>query len=674
MRSGSQGSARSKAGPVGLSVDGSVPPGSLAQLHTKNVLSSDYLFGRMVEFSTRQALRVYTDNPPAGRAAGYLSQRFNSRHRIPPAPTAPWALYLADSKDHYHWLGFDLDDHDGAYAAEVATDLHLLTGWLEAHDVPHLVCASGGGTGRHVWVRLSTKVWHTHVAEMAGILAARMHTLDHGMLCNPRTGVLRGPGSPHKDGVARSEPLPAPTAGRTAADSLDWLFEGTHGPRLVGELKRWALTLPIVRRVSTKTAAPRGAVTARTARVPGPAPAATAAQTAIVQSAEKRCPLPPVIRRLAAQQLPAGADASRPALAILIAMAHTGWTSDEVHAAALTYPGLTHLVTEKISASLRAPRSDAALHVDRQWANARIKAATSPPRYTWGDGAPTTDLAPLVTGIAVAAQSDPFFHGVRGASRTAVLYALLDQIATAHRITVSLSTRRWALARGGSRGDTHRIILELMAAGWITRTADSDGPNAAVYTVGAAAVSAAHDHGTQTPQGRAAGGHSSGRISDLLTHLRADVWSAPELGAAGGLLHHEMTLGPSRTAGELAARTHLDRQTVTDLLAVMETVGLAEHGHGHWRANGGDGLMAYAADELGAAGILEVRRTRYAAESVVWKWWCAEQQVRHHRGLKPLLIHQYGRFPTTASGRCDWTVAMDLVLSGAQQLQLDLAS
>src|SRR5699024_5844472 len=149
-----------------------------------------------------------------------------------------------------------------------------------------------------------------------------------------------------------------------------------------------ALTLPIVRRVSSKTGAASKPASTPTpaARIAaaGPMPAATATQTAIVRAAEKRCPLPPAIRRLATEPLPPRADASRPALAILIAMAHTGWTVDEVHAAALTYPGLTHLITEKINPTMRVPRADAATHIARQWANARTKATDSPPRYTWG--------------------------------------------------------------------------------------------------------------------------------------------------------------------------------------------------------------------------------------------------------------------------------------------------
>src|SRR5699024_1554796 len=267
--------------------------------------------------------------------------------------------------------------------------------------------------------------------ELADILAQRLRTLDHGMLCNEVAGVLRGPGSPHKSGIARSEPLPAPEAGRTAEDSLEWMLEGTHGPRLVGELKRWALTLPIVRSVSTNTTKRGTTGTSRAVRAAETPPIATAAQIAIVRAAEKRCPLPPTIRRLATHPLPAGADTSRPALAILIAMAHTGWTEDEVHAAAFTYPGLTHWITEHLGAGLRAPRRDSALHTGRQWARAQRKARDCPPRYTWGDTPSTADITTIITGAAAATQTDELFYGIRGATRTAVMYVLLDQMATA---------------------------------------------------------------------------------------------------------------------------------------------------------------------------------------------------------------------------------------------------
>src|SRR5699024_5533979 len=122
MRSGSQGSARPDAGPVSPPADGSAHPGSSAQLHTKPSLTSQHLLGRMIEFTTRQPLRVYPEDRSDPRKSGYRSWRFNSRRTVPTAPDAPWALYLADREGHYRWLGFDLDDHEGTLAAEVAAD------------------------------------------------------------------------------------------------------------------------------------------------------------------------------------------------------------------------------------------------------------------------------------------------------------------------------------------------------------------------------------------------------------------------------------------------------------------------------------------------------------------------------------------------------------------------
>src|SRR5699024_7655203 len=154
--------------------------------------------------------------------------------------------------------------------------------------------------------------------------------------------------------------------------------------------------------------------------------------------------------------------------------------------------------------------------------------------------------------------------------------------------------------------------------------------------------------GHKLPRGAARGGNQAGRcLMFLLTY--ALTWTADELGVAGGLLHYALANGTARTVGELAARTHLDGETVTSLLAVMEDVGLVEYEKGRWYANDGAGVLAYAADVLGVAGALEARRRRYAIESTVWEWWCAEQQVRRKSIVTHLVFRRYGRYPQVVS-------------------------
>lgn len=662
MCSDAQGRACLYARPVPL--DEALPrhPDKPQKRHNEQPLTSHYLHDLLVGFSTRQTYRVFTETPGGDRDArpGYEA-RWIKRD---PSPDEPWALYLADSKRRYGWLGFDFDDKDVLGADRVAADVALLTGWLEAHQIPHLVCASGGGQGRHVWVRLTTRVWHERVAKLAAELRRVLGTLDHGMLRNPRSGVLRGPGSPHKDGQHRSEPLP--TAGRCAADALAWMLEGTDGRQLVSGLLNWAYTLPSADRPATTPAPTQGP---EVAPIQGPVQLPTAmvrsfaVQAEAFDTAVTDHPLPPVILRLATTTPPAGTDTSVTAFTILVAMSRAGWSRTAVHAAAARYPGLTHLVTENHN-GIRTPRVGVTAHIDRQWDKAQEAAAERPaPRRVW---ATDTELADLVNTAAMAAEQDPLFHGQRGATILSVFYALLEQITIAGTTVVDLSTRRWALACGGSRGDTHRLITQLVEAGWIRCTARPKGVLAYSYTIG---ERAGQTYGTQESPAAGARGETGHQISDFLTHLRHDAWTV--LGAGAARLHHQLLAGPALPTMVLADQTRLTVADTAALLDQLEMVGLVEFRAGHWHGIGGPGALGYAADVLGAAGVLEARRARYKAESIAWAWWTEEQAIRCRDRSPGLLTARYGRFPTTWLGRCAWAEAVDHVMSGAHQLELD---
>src|SRR3954471_23931993 len=71
-----------------------------------------------------------------------------------PPPHRPYAVYLADIDGGYRLLGLDLDSGRGPVGEDLA-ELHAL---LDRAGLPHLVCASGPGGGRHVWIGLAEAV------------------------------------------------------------------------------------------------------------------------------------------------------------------------------------------------------------------------------------------------------------------------------------------------------------------------------------------------------------------------------------------------------------------------------------------------------------------------------------------------------------------------------------
>lgn len=101
-----------------------------------------------------------------------------------PAPGRPYALHLSDEAGRYRLLGFDLDAQKGP----VAADLDRLRALLTRAGLAHVVCASGPGGGRHVWVALAQPVSAAVVAGIARGLARMLPSLDTAPLLNPRTG------------------------------------------------------------------------------------------------------------------------------------------------------------------------------------------------------------------------------------------------------------------------------------------------------------------------------------------------------------------------------------------------------------------------------------------------------------------------------------------------------
>lgn len=543
-------------------------------------------------------------------------------------PAWPVAFYLADRDGRFGLLGFDFDDHDGSRPAAVARDVATLSAWCDHNDVAHLVCASGGGAGRHVWIRLTSPADADQVADMAHALARLLPTLDIAPLCNPKTGMLRAPGSPHRHG-GRSTPLP--TRGRSINEQFAYASRGT-GPDVVNALCAWAGG-PAAKQIVTVTE-PVRTIDWQQRRLEG-----------------ARRDLPPNIHTLAEARVTDRHDGSRIAWRILLAAAHAGWSYADIHAAADEYPGLIHLTHQRGRHGYRIPRRRPDRHITRQWDRALNAAATYRPEHHQQRQPVDTHLA----GILAAAHTHPQLrHGVHAATLRVVLYALIATMRDAHSLEVDLSMRRWAILCGATKSTVCRIVAELVDLGVITRTQRGTGTRADTYTI------------TITPVHKVPGTQGSppaaltpvGEVDGLLAHHRQDVFTSELLGPAAAQVHYALLQDEAHTLESLAEAVGLDEPTCGQLVENLQAVRLVVPTH--LEAVDSEPMYTAAARRLGVHGELQRRERRYKAESAVWAWWCDELVWRGAKGPKPRAAWRVrlGRFPTTGQGRCDWPAAV----------------
>lgn len=609
-----------------------VPDGTSTTLYSATPNAGEYsaptdrnhLFTQVTALSPRDVIRVDTRG----------DHTYSACRTIPETPPAqPWTLYLADEDGEFRLLGFDFDDHDGTAAGQVRADCETLTTRLTASGVPHLVCASGGRGGRHVWVRLTAPSDAERVYELAHGLKHALPTLDIALLCNPKTGMLRAPGSPHRNGSAS---IPLPTGGRNEIEQVVYASRGT-GPEVVDALLAWCGPGPDTGSVTVTD--PVRSIDTRLRRLTG-----------------IRRDLPGDVQRLAHAPVTARQDASRIAWRILLAAAHAGWSYTDIRDAADVYPGLIYLTHRRISDGARKPRRRPDRHIWRQWDKALAAAA----RYRPDTPAGRRPVDAEIAAALAAASAHPLLRaGSHAAALRIVLYALLSTMRTARTLEVDISMRRWALACGLTKSSVHRLARELSSAGVIQRTHRGRGPLADTYRLTFPALKDAS--GTQ--EFPPAASPSVRGLEDRLAHDCHDVWTATSLGPVAAAVHHTLLEDPLHTTSSLAVAVGLDDAATSAVVRRLRSVRLIVSTH--LEAVDSDEIYRAAARELGVAGRLAARRTRYAAESAVWAWWCDEVTWRTSRGVKPRLQQRVwlGRFPTTPGGRCDWAAALRQILT-----------
>ncbi|MQA35295.1 winged helix-turn-helix domain-containing protein [Modestobacter roseus] len=560
-------------------------------------------------------------------------------------PELPYYVYLARDGFYYR-LAFDLD----AARGDVHSDAATLRQLLSDARVRFIEALSGPAGGRHLIAAFHDPLPAARVDALARHLGdVHLPTLDRSCLCNPATGGIRPPGSPHRDGG--SSVLLTPSAVAAAA-----LAEG-NGHHAFDRLCALA-----------GVPAP---TTDHTSGAPARAPRA----------------LSPRLQQLEREGDVAGAYRDRSAVAAAIALGYVnaGLTVEQFLAAALdpSCRGLDHLRRIRTGPDRYRFRGEAEVRAaaERMWRRRVRFAEQRPPS---GRPAPDPDIERLVAVVHAAADAAPSrWGGQGGRSDRAVLDAFLDDARHWPDVQVPASNRRLAERSGISRSAVGRALHRLARDGWLEPCAPAAGTLAATYRP--TVPSPADDHAaTGTHRALPASGHGwvtspapspVGSLGVRVAVQSHDVFTAEGLGRYAAAVFLACTDLPDTAAG-IAARTGLSVRLVRRHLrrladtALIQAIGLL------WRAGHIEALDR-AADHLGVAGAAARRAEVHAAERVAHRWYVADFAARRgwtvERGLWRAGWHTLSggdRRPTPSipfprrSGRADPSRALRLALGG----------
>lgn len=580
--------------------------------------------------------------------AGSVVSTFSSTAALTsPVPDVPWAVPLADSTGIFRLLCFDLDAHDGD-VARVERDTRRLVELLDMVGADHLVCTSGPGGSRHVWLRVPEGIAADVARSLGRTMRALLPSLDITALSNPAAGCVRSPGSPHRAG-------------------------GSSVPH--GDAGAWARTAVSPAQVlSLLELAVREA-----GSVVAPGPEARPLRGVMVDGRGRRFipgrkrDLPP--RSAAVARAACGTDASRAAWSVLLGAARACWRFEDVAHLAFEEraPGLEHVRT-LVLGGRRVPRNDKGRHLAHQWNRAVAQVASTPTPQRTTDGefdARARAIAAAACSVLEAMATVPGrWRQGGGAADERVLRALVLFATQAVAIDVEADIRRLGLTCGISRETARQALWRLEADGWIRRVQEAEGAHGAVWSIDLRSGFHRHAEGALSQAHSAPLGTGSsmreGVIGELSTWLAVaghDVFSPGGLGHSPGNALASAHSATSRAAdpadGDLLALC-----TLAGLHASESTAGLLAGAH-------------VAAATSGLAGVGRRRARRYRLERAVWGWWREElewmkapgrgsDRRRGFPGQGVLLAGPGARVPfPRVLGRASWRSAVAAVRAGA---------
>ncbi len=617
---------------------------------------SDAPWALTAALSPRPSVRVATRD-----AHGTVLNQYTSQHRIDgPEPDRPWAVYLADTERRFHILAFDLDAKTAGSAAAAERDADTIAGLLDDAGLTAVVCESGPGGGRHVWVALAESVEADTVATLARLTRHLCPTLDVAPLSNPATGCVRPPGAPHRSGgrstvlsgdlTALTEPTATRAQVRALVERLAQLVNADEPADAIGPHR----SLPVDEHGRLYLPGPRRLLP-------------RASQAALDEDA-------------------AAGDASAVLWRVLIGAAAARWRYSDVAQLVDTAPGLEHVRTYRDrSHRVARSRADAERVLRRQWDKAVRHVATT--RRQVGDD-PTFDaradaIAALVRRIQRRADASPgrWTRGGGPADRR-ILDALCVLVLQSLQASVEADIRRLALLAGIGRETARTALLRLADDGWIIQAQAADGPHGAAWSIDP--TGAFHrDAGTSRSQAdpRPAGAGAAERTSLLTTLTRRlddcahDLFTvSPGMGHHAGNVYARTSTDP-QDLDELSQATGADAATTRRTLDRLTSAGVLIQTRDGWRRRPTDYRRAAAA-HLDVSGRLDDRARRYRIERELWAWWQAEEAwMRAPRRTAPsrrpgpgqfallpeLGTNAYGAHPRRADGRADYGAARAII-------------
>lgn len=584
-------------------------------------------------------------------------------------PTTPWAMDLTSLDGRFWFAAFDLDAKTPEAFEQASEDLGVLVRILRDTGLPHVVCRSSPSGGFHVWLPLAG-IDKAVMVQLADAARAVLPTLDHGMLCNDRTGAVRPPGAPHARGGASTV--------MGGADDVDVLRTPTV---TAGDLLRVTAAFRELRpTVDPADSSPTGPVDARH-HAHRSLPAWGEAHMATVAG---------------------GRDPSRTGYLCLLAAAVSGWTLADVEHAAKSAPGMEHYRTRNRPTGGREQRTaaEAAARLERQWAKAQERAVLyryAPEERAQRDLTELTGIVDVVEAMLQAftvargrwTRTEADFH-----DSTVLTYLAWLSLRTGSR-DVAAALRSVAIATGIPSSTVDRSLRRLHEAGWISRRRQADGPNAAVwrlterFSTPGEHVGPLHDVTARPPAElfdvRAALLDS---LEERISAGRHDVFTRAGLGPTARRTYESLTTAEN-TVDNVAGRAGLPRGRARAALTGLRRHALAVVSAAGWRRPRLD-LRTRAAKKLGEKihGTLQRRERQYRHERDLWAWWqdhLVRKAGRRGRDRMPptqaVLFRAedarggpeaYPAYPCSTDGRADHQAAMRFVRDGLLQELRDL--
>jgi hypothetical protein len=554
------------------------------------------------------------------RVVDLVTGRFDSTAPVAgEQPDTPWAVRLA-GLGGFHMLVFDLDTHGRFTPTEVATQCDLVVELLGRHGVEHVVCESGPGGGRHIWIGLAEPLPAGLVRDVAYGIRAITPALDISPLTNLREGCCRLPGTPHRAGGCS----------RVIAGDVGVLLN------------------PLTTREQIE------ALLGEVGQLPRHVRAPRVAQGVLwdVDDSEHMCipggrrPLPERVQALAETPVGVTVDASAVLWRVLVSAALSHWRWSDV-AGLLGAPGFEHVRTMRISDTVRRPRppGEPIRVLARQWRRAVTYASGLDRSSQCGDASferrQQLVVALVQEAIGRADSSPGRWQGQRGVRDRKVLTVVwmlgLQGVTTEPQIDV----RRMAELTGTSRETARKALRSLGDDGWLYRMSPAVeqglGKEADKYVIDPASV--IHRDGIAGLSKALPGGRAAevllAEFSQLLQAAVHDVFTHPQphrgmcgLGAQAGWIWARLLLNdvPARPRSP-------ERGCMDPYWERLDENGLIVHrltgaGDSVWLATD---RRDQAAVELGCSGVLTQRHARHRVERNVWVWLLADQHA-HRAG------------------------------------------